>query len=183
MLRNREVAALLDGLAELPEAAGDSPFRIGAYRTAARRVAGPPQDVAAVWRASRLKEIPGVGASIAVKIDELLRTGRLRYREELRRRVAPGLTTLLLVPGLGPRRARNVARALGVDGVAALARAAREHRLRGLPGFGERLEASVLGEALGLAQRTRRWPLGVGGGAGRVGLADRGGGRGTAHRP
>lgn len=161
MLRNQEVAALLGELAELLEAKNDSPYRIGAYRTAARRIAGLSEDIAEVWRAHRLDDIPGVGASIAAKIDEFLTTGGLRYRDELRLQVAPGATTLLLVPGVGPRRAQTIARALGVESVAELGRAAREHRLRGLPGFGEKLEANLLREVERLAQRTRRLPLGV----------------------
>lgn len=161
MIRNQEVAALLENIAELLAAKGDSPYRIGAYRTAARRIASMSEDIAAVWEQGRLEEIPGVGESIAAKIDEYLRTGHLRYLDELRAQVAPGLATLLLVPGLGTRRAAIIYRSLGISSIAELGQAAREHRLCQLPGFGERLEANILREVERLEGRTRRLPLGL----------------------
>ncbi len=161
MIRNQEVAALLERIAELLEAKGESPYRIGAYRNAARRIAGLPEDIQQVWQAGRLRGIPGVGESIAAKIDEYLRTGRLQYLDELSREVAPGLADLLVVPGLGPRRAQLLHARLGITSVAQLVAAAQAHRLCGLPGFGEKMEANLLREALRLTQRTRRLPLGV----------------------
>ncbi|MBI3974091.1 MAG: DNA polymerase/3'-5' exonuclease PolX [Chloroflexi bacterium] len=161
MIRNQEVAALLNHIAELLEAKGESPYRIGAYHTAAQRISSLPEDILTIWKAHRLEDIPGVGESIAAKIDEYLRTGRLRYLEELEQQVAPGLAALLLVPGLGPHRARTLYRALKVNRVADLAKAARERQIRNLPGFGPKLEANILREVERLEQRTRRLPLGV----------------------
>lgn len=161
MIRNQDVATLLENIAELLEAKGDSPYRIGAYRTAARRIASLPEDITTLWQEGRLEEIPGVGESIAAKIDEYLRTGRLRYLEELRRQVAPGLAALLLVPGLGARRAQTLIEALGITSVAELGEAARAGRIRRLPGFGAKLEANLLREVERLERRSQRLPLGL----------------------
>jgi DNA polymerase (family 10) len=161
VIRNQDVATLLDNIAELLEAKGESVFRIGAYRRAAKRIGSMPDDIEAIWKNGRLEEIPGVGESIATKIDEFLRTGHLEYLDEIRMQVAPGLTTLLVVPGIGSKRAHMIWEALGVASVADLGRAAREHRLCHLPRIGERLEADILREVERVERRTRRLLLGI----------------------
>lgn len=154
MIRNQEVAALLVRVSDLLETKGESTYRVAAYRHAAREIADLSEDIEGVWRAGRLDEIPGVGESIAAKIDEYLRTGQLAYLKELERGVAPGLPELLAVPGLGPHRVQLLHDALGISTIDELVRAAREHKLAGLPGFGEKLEANVLRETERLAQST-----------------------------
>jgi DNA polymerase (family 10) len=161
VIRNREVARILEQIADLLETKNESPYRIGAYRNAARQIAGLGEDIAAIWRAGTLEDVPGVGESIAGKIDEYLRTDHLAYLEGLQKEVAPGLPALLQVPGLGPRRVQTLQHRLGVTSLDALARAARAHRLAALPGFGATLEANVLREVERLTQRTRRLPLGI----------------------
>ncbi len=161
MIRNQEVATLLDSIAELLEAKGESVFRIGAYRRAAQRIGSMPDDIEAIWKDGRLEEIPGVGESIASKIDEFLRTAHLDYLDEVRKQVAPGLATLLLVPGIGTKRARMIWETLGVASVADLGRAAQEHRLCHLPRIGEKLEADILREVERVERRTRRLLLGI----------------------
>lgn len=160
-IRNQEVANLLERIADILEIKGDSPYRIGAYRTAAQRIGTMAEDISEVQKRGRLREIPGVGESIAAKIDEYLRTGRLRYYEELRQQVAPGLTSLLEVPGIGARRAELIHRELGVSSVPELIEAARQHRLSTLPGIRKKMEEKILREAERVQQRTRRILLGV----------------------
>lgn len=161
MIQNQAVAQTLEEIADLLEIKGENTFRVGAYRTAARSIAGLPDDITAIWKTGNLDDIPGVGVSIAAKIDELLRTGRLLYLEQLKQGIAPGLTQLLQVPGLGARRARTLVDALGILTVEDLGRAANEQRVRSLPGFGPKIEANLLREIERLAQRTHRLPLGV----------------------
>jgi DNA polymerase (family 10) len=161
MIRNQEVASMLEKIADLLETKGESTYRIGAYRTAARNIATLPHDIADDWQHGHLEDIPGVGTSIAGKIDEFLRTGRLGYLEDLQRQVAPGLASLLEVPGLGPRRIKTMHDALGISNLSELERAARQHRLTSLPGFGPKVEANILREIDRLSSRTRRLPLGV----------------------
>ena len=160
-ISNQEVAALLEDIADLLEVKNENQFRVRAYREAARTIGGMTEDVLKLWEEGRLREIPGVGPSIASKIDEFLRTGRLQYYEELRAQTPVGFTQLLSVPGLGPRRAEILRQKLGVTTLAQLEEALREHRVRGLPGFGEKVEENLLREIERLPQRQRRLLLGV----------------------
>ncbi len=160
-IRNTEVAALLEGIANLLEIKGENPFRIRAYRDAARHIETMAEDVATVHQQGRLLEIPGVGESIAAKIDEFLRTGKLGYYEELKEQIAPGLGQLLEVPGIGPQRAKLIHEHLGITTIRQLEAAAAEHRLRTLPGIRERTEDKILREVRRFQQRTRRLLLGI----------------------
>ncbi len=119
------------------------------------------EDIVAVHQQGRLQEIPGVGESIATKIDEFLRTGRLAYYEDLKEQIAPGLGQLLEVPGVGPQRAKLIHEHLGITTIKELEAAAAAHRLRTLPGIRERTEDKILREVRRLQQRTRRLLLGV----------------------
>ncbi len=160
-MRNAQVAAFLNEIADLLELKGESRYRIGAYRTAAGRIENSPEDVEEVWQAGHLEDIPGVGESIATKIAEFLQSGRSGYLESLRREFPPGVRELLQVPGLGPSRAQLIYRELGIETAEDLAEAARQHRLRVLPGIREKTEEKILREVERVQQRTRRMLLGV----------------------
>ena len=160
-MRNPDVAKLLENIAGLLALKGENPFRVRAYSQAARSVASLTEDIADLWRQGRLCSVPGIGESIAAKIDEYLRTGRLSYYEQLKQEVAPQAAELLEVPGMGPARARLVYERLGVKTVRELEEAARQHRLSQLPGIRERTEEKILREIARLRQRTRRLLLGV----------------------
>ncbi|MBX6342968.1 MAG: DNA polymerase III, partial [Thermomicrobiaceae bacterium] len=159
--RNEEVATLLNNIAELLALKGESPFRVRAYAEAARSVGALSEDIDEIYHRSALEEIPGVGPSIAAKIADYLESGHSSYYDQLKREVPAAAVDLLEVPGIGPSRARLLAERLGVTTVPQLERAAREHRLRDLPGFGPALEEKIAREAARLRERTRRILLGV----------------------
>jgi DNA polymerase (family 10) len=100
-----------------------------------------------------------VGKSIAEKIDELLNTGRLAFLEALEKEVPAGLAGWLQVPGLGPKKAAMIWKELGITTLSELEAAAREGRLRMLPGMGEKSEALIARGIASLARRTGRVPL------------------------
>ena len=154
--KNEEVARLLENFARLLTLKRDDPYRIGAYTDAARNIAGIADDVEVLHRRGQLEEIRGVGPSIAEKVAEYLDTGRSSYEEELERDLAPDAPELLEVPSIGPVRARLIRERLGINTVAELERAARDHRLRALPGIGEMLEARIADEAAHARQQSRR---------------------------
>ncbi|TAK37198.1 MAG: DNA polymerase/3'-5' exonuclease PolX [Chloroflexota bacterium] len=160
-MNSQEVAQLLETIANLLEIQGDSSFRIRAYRDAARHIENMVQDISQLQEEGRLQEIPGVGPSIASKIDEYMRTGRLAYLEQLKESVAPGLGQLLEVPSLGPHRAKVIHDQLGISTIGELERAANEHRLCSLPGIREKTEERIRREVRRVQQRTRRLLLGV----------------------
>ncbi|MBI2955458.1 MAG: DNA polymerase/3'-5' exonuclease PolX [Chloroflexi bacterium] len=160
-MRNKEIADLLNKIADLLEIKGESPYRIRAYREAARHIEAMAEDITAIAERGRLQNIPGVGESIAAKIAEYLKTGQLAYYEELKSQVIPGLAELLTVPGLGPRRAQAIYENLGITSVAQLAEAARQHKLSKIPGIREKTEDRILREIERLQERTHRLLLGV----------------------
>jgi DNA polymerase (family 10) len=123
---------------------------------AARNIAGIADDIEMLHRRGQLEEIRGVGPSIAEKVAEFLETGRSGYLEELEREIAPEAPDLLEIPSIGPVRARLIQERLGIRTVPELERAAREHRLRTLPGIGETLETRIADEAAHARQQSRR---------------------------
>ncbi|SOD60711.1 DNA polymerase (family 10) [Streptomyces zhaozhouensis] len=139
---NDEVEALLREYADLLAITGGGAFKQRAYERAARAVGGHTGDIGAL-DADGLREIPGVGASIADKIEEYLRTGRVPAVERARSSVPPGVRALLDVPTLGPKKAMTLYRELGVSSVDELAAAVREDRLAGLAGFGPKARANL----------------------------------------
>jgi histidinol phosphatase-like PHP family hydrolase len=92
----------------------------------------------------RLTKVPGVGKSVAAKIAEYRRTGTIAAVGELRAKLPPGARQLAAVPGVGPKRALELARELGIGSVSDLEQAVRNGRLRGLPGFGPKTEERIL---------------------------------------
>jgi DNA polymerase (family X) len=139
---NEEIAALLREYAELTQITGGDVFRVRNYEKAARSVRGWGEDLGEL-DLKALREIPGVGASIAAKIAEFRETGSIGALEELRSRIPPGVLELTKVPGLGPKRALQLNRDLGVESVDDLAAAITEGRLDGLAGFGAKSEERI----------------------------------------
>ncbi|MCX5610961.1 DNA polymerase/3'-5' exonuclease PolX [Streptomyces sp. NBC_00047] len=140
---NDEVEALLQEYADLVAIRGGEAFKARAYEKAARAVGGYPQDVSTL-DAKGLREIPNVGRSVADKILEYLRTGRMPFVDEVRASVPAGVRELIRIPGLGPRKAMLLYEELGITSVDQLVDAIRQERLRDLKGFGERTEDNIL---------------------------------------
>jgi DNA polymerase (family 10) len=140
---NEAVAGLLREYAELLAITGGDPFRARNYEKAAKAVAGHPADVTAMPERA-LTSIPGVGKSIAAKITEFKRTGTIKAVEEQRAKVPPGVRELTRVPGLGPKRAMQLSRELGIATVSDLEAAVSEGRLRNIAGFGPKSEERIL---------------------------------------
>jgi len=142
---NAEIAEILNRTAALLEIEGANPFRVRAYRNAARTVGGLPHSVAAMLtEGADLSELPGIGKDLAHKIGEVAGTGHLPLLDEIEQRLPPGLARLLGVPGLGPKRVRALYEVLGVDDLDRLAKAGKAGKIRCLPGFGVKTEAKIL---------------------------------------
>ncbi len=157
-LTNAEIAAALEEIADILDFQGANPFRVRAYRNAARTVGEMTESVADLVEKDQgnLLGLPGIGKDLAEKIATLARSGSLPLLEELRSQVPEGVLDLLKVPGLGPKRAATLYRELGVTDLEELRQACLEHRVRQLKGFGEKTEAAIL-EGLDLAtQATQR---------------------------
>jgi DNA polymerase (family X) len=140
---NEDVAALLREYAELTQITGGDVFRARNYEKAARSVAGYPADVSQL-DATALRQIPGVGKSIAEKISEFTATGSIRALEELRAEIPDGVRELTRIPALGPKRALQLYRELQVSSVSELTDAIKSGRLADLKGFGDKSEEKLL---------------------------------------
>ncbi len=160
-MKNQEVAEIFATMADILAIQGENYHRIMAYRRAAENVATLGQPLEEVWRAGELEAIPGIGKTLAAKIDELMRTGRLGAYEKLQAQVPSGVVGMLEVPEIGPKRAALFWGELGITSIEALEKTAREGRLRTLPGMGAKSEEKVLAGIELLKRRTGRTLLGV----------------------
>ncbi len=145
---NAEVARYLREVGDLLELKDANPFRVRAYRTAARTVeelSKPVLELPAEGAGS-LEELPGIGEDLAGKIRELATAGKLKLLEDLRRKVPKGLPELTRLRTLGPKRARALRQRLGIRSLEDLERAAKAGKVRKLQGFGEKTETRLLHE-------------------------------------
>ena len=160
-VHNADIARLFEEIADLLELRDENPFRVRAYRNAARLVGELRLDVAqALAKDGELPKLPGIGADLAGKMREIAATGTCKLLEQLRRKFPAGITELLKLPGLGPRRVRALY-AKRIASVGDLERAAREGRLKGIPGFGEKTAARALEAATARSSKAQRFKLAV----------------------
>lgn len=146
-VHNSEIADLFNEVAELLEIEGANPFRIRAYRTAARTLAGLSQSVVdLIDRHEDLAELPGIGDDLAGKIREIVQTGKLSLLEELRSHAAPQTRELLKIPGIGPKRVAQMRTQLKIESLADLKQAAQTGALARIPGFGPKMQQKILAE-------------------------------------
>nr|MBI3612091.1 DNA polymerase/3'-5' exonuclease PolX [Nitrospirota bacterium] len=146
-VHNADIAAKLDEIADLLEIEDANPFRIRAYRNAARTLRDLSREVTSLLaQGEDLTELPGIGKDLAGKIEDIVKTGTTAMLDEHRRAVPPTLTELLKIPGLGPKRVKTLSRALGIRTLKDLHHAARAGRINALAGFGEKLERQILHE-------------------------------------
>jgi DNA polymerase (family X) len=157
---NEDFAALLREYADLIMIIGGDVFRARNYEKAARSVAGYAGDVSQL-DAAALRQVPGVGKSIAEKIGEFAATGTFGALEELRARIPAGVLQLTRIPALGPKRALQLYQELGISSVGELEDAIKEGRLKDLRGFGPKSEDRIVHGIQIMEQAARRVPLNV----------------------
>jgi DNA polymerase (family 10) len=159
-MKSYEVARLFERMADVLELKGGNPFRIRAYRRAAQNLESLSEDIETLAREERLDEIPGVGADLAGKIGEYLRTGRIKEIDAACRTVPRGVVELLDVPGVGPKTAKLLYKREGVTSLAKLERLAAAGKLRGLRGIQARTEQNILRGIQLVRGGQARMPLG-----------------------
>jgi DNA polymerase (family 10) len=146
-VQNAEVADTLEKYADLLEIDGANQFRVRAYRTASRNVAGYPHSLADMVREGKdLSELPGIGKDLSAKITEIVSRGRFSDLESIKQRLPAGLIDITGIAGLGPRRTGVLYHQLGISSVAELERAARAGKVRELPGFAVKMEQAILAD-------------------------------------
>lgn len=142
-MKNQLVASILNEVADLMEM--DSvDFRTKAYRRAAHTVEIQSEAIEDIRKEGKLMELPGVGAKIAKKIEEIIDTGSLEYLENLKREFPVDYDELMTVEGLGPKSIRQLYQELGVKTLDDLEKQAKNHHIRRLKGMGEKTERNIL---------------------------------------
>jgi|SRR5579859_731540 len=158
-MQNAEIARALSEVADLLEISAGNPFKVRAYRNAARTVADHPDPIAELVSGGEfdLTELPGIGAGIAKEITALVATGTLPQRQQLAATIPAGLLDLLRISGLGPKRVKLFHDELKVNTVADLKNALEKGKIAKLPGFGpkllEKIRDGVVAAADGNGQR------------------------------
>jgi DNA polymerase (family 10) len=157
-IHNNDVAGIFDELADLLEIKGENQFRVRAYRNAARTVAGLSRSVSDLAKEEKgLDGIPGIGKDLAEKIRTIVATKKLPLLEEMKKEMPAGLSTLMKVRGLGPKKIATLFKELKVASLEDLKKAATGGKIRELPGFTEKTERAIL-EGIGQTKITERGP-------------------------
>lgn len=152
------VADTLERIASYLELQGENPFRVRAFRSAAKTVEGFPGELPAAIADGSLAEAKGIGPAILQLITELVETGRSELLEELREAVPPGLVEMLGISGLGVAKIRQIHGTLGIETLPELEEAARDGRLAALPRFGARTAESIL-KGIAFLRQSSEWRL------------------------
>jgi DNA polymerase (family 10) len=143
-MNNTEIARVFKDIASLLDLKGENPFKIRAYQKAARSIEYLPEELERLFKENRLRGIPGVGEAITGKITELVNTGKLAYLEKLQSGLPEGISTLLDIPGIGPRTARLLSTELGVKTIDELEAAIVGGRVARLYHMGDKKAENIL---------------------------------------
>ncbi len=151
-MQNGAIAAQFEELAELLEIQGANPFRIRAYRNAARAIVDSTDSIAAIADdLAKLRAVPGIGEDLAKKIQVLVATGSIPQLAELREEIPAGVVAMLRVPGLGPKKVFALFHDHGIRSLEELRLAAEQNRIAGIKGFGKKTQDAIL-KGLALAE-------------------------------
>ena len=145
-MKNKEIAKIFYEIAEFLEME-KVPFKPFAYQKAAITLETLEEDVEEIYKRGgieALKKIPGVGESIAKKIEEYLKTGKIQYYEKFKKRLPIDLSEIIAIEGMGPRKAKILYEKLGIKTVKDLERAAKAGKIAPLFGFGPKTEKNIL---------------------------------------
>lgn len=143
-MNKHQVAEILEEMAEFMELKGENPFKIRAYHNASRAIEALAEEVQTLVDENRLTEIKGIGAGIAEKITELIKTGRCKEFEKLKKSFPKNFLEMLRIPGLGPKKAKVLFEKLKIKDVKALEKACKAGKIAGLEGFGDRTQRKIL---------------------------------------
>ncbi len=142
-MTNREIARTLDRIADLLEIKDENPFKIAAYRKAAKSVYHLDEDLNVYYRHDRIAHIPGIGKGIKSIIEELLEKGSSDYYQSLLKDIPEGVLEFLRIPGIGHKTARLIYEHLGIDNLDDLQKAAQKRKIRAIPGLGSKTEYNI----------------------------------------
>ena len=148
----KNVAQILSEIAVLLELSGENPFKIRAYAEGARIIEAQDTPVSELVRSGTLSQIKGIGKTLSLQITQLIQEGFIPLHQELKAAFPEGVREMLQVPGLGPKKVKDLFEKLGIKSIGELEYACHENRLITLPGFGPKSQEKIL---LGIEQFKR----------------------------
>ncbi len=160
-MENQGIANIFYELADYLEME-EIKFKPYAYQKAALNVEALEQDVKEIYEKGGLKaleKIPGVGKNIAEKIEEYLKTGKIKYYEEFKKKIPVDIRELSAIEGIGPKKIKILYQKLGIKNLKDLEKAAKEHKITHLFGFGEKTEKNILDSVAFLKKSATRFLL------------------------
>lgn len=140
----KEISRIFRNISSILEIKGDNPFRIRAYERAAQNIEALTEDIEKIALKNKLQDIPGIGADLADKIKEFIKTGKIKAYEELKKILPVGILELMDVPGIGPKTAKLFYDKLKIKNIADLEEAVRNNRINGLPGIKDKTIENIL---------------------------------------
>lgn len=153
---NRQIAEVLSGIADLLETQNSNPYRIQAYRNAARGVLDLAEPAAQILARGEELPLAGVGDRLRAHINELVQMGTVTFQNGLLMQTLPqGVRALMAIEHIGPYTAIRLYEELDIDSPEKLLRAAQQQRIRQLTGFGPRSEARLQEAAQRLMKEKR----------------------------
>lgn len=160
-MKNTEIAKVFSDIADLLELKGENVFKVRAYQTAVRSIEQLPVELEQMVKENKdLKEIPGVGEAIEKKIIELVTTGKLNVYEDLKAEFPKGITTLLEVPGIGPKTAKLLTTELDISSIEELEAALVGGRVARLYRMGDKTAENMLHNIQAMRRKDQRIPIG-----------------------
>ena len=139
-----KVAEILIEIGTLLELKGENPFKTRAYLNAARTLESLAEPLGKLVEEKRLGDIKGIGDALQQKITELVTTGKLKYYDDLKASVPPGLVEMLGIPGVGPKKVIALHTKLGIESIEQLEAACKAGKVATLEGFGEKTQSKIL---------------------------------------
>ncbi len=158
-MKNAQIAKIFRDIAKLLELKGDNPFRIRAYERAALNIDSLAEDLEVFLKRGELTSISGIGKDLALKIEEIIKTGTLSFYEDLKKQIPQGLLTMMEIPGIGPKTVKYIYEKLHIDDIDKLEEAARKGKLHHLEGIKEKTEENILKGIALIRQGRERTPL------------------------
>jgi len=143
-LEKAAVASIFEEYASLLELKGENPFKSRAFQNAARVVGALDGDLDTLVRDNKLKGTPGLGETLLHDITELVTTGHLKAYDELKAEIPAGLQAMLHIPGLGPKRIKQIHDTLGIATITDLEAACQANKIAVLPGFGKKSQDNIV---------------------------------------
>jgi len=142
-MENQKIAEIFSDIAKILEIKQGNPFRIRAYEKAAQNLKDLSEDIQTLIKEERLSDIPGIGRDLADKIKEIASSGKLKFYEDLKKTIPPGLLDLLKIPSVGPKTARALYEELNIKGIDDLQKAIQNNKLIGLFGIKEKTVENI----------------------------------------